>query len=389
MTKPIYADYAAHAPLSAAARDTLTRCLAMDETCGNPSSLHPYGETAAAILANARQTIADWCGVPAHRLFFTSGGTESDYVGIYALAHTAVGRRTIVRSAVEHPAVSAACDCLAREGFAVRIAPVDENGVVTVASVASVWTEDTGLCTVLAAQNETGVVMPIAALADFAHSHDAYFFTDAVSFAPYRSPHALAPYVDGLSVAAHKCGGPLGVGALYLRDVPGLRSPISGGGQESGMRGGTESFPLAAAFAAAVSERTDARAWECAGRRMEETLRARFPTMRIPGEAAERVGGIHCLVFPALAARGVTGENLALSLAMVGLYASPGAACHSGSDEPSATLRAMGYPPETARAMIRLSFGHGVPETEYERSAEVIGACVERMLTVSEMDGVL
>ena len=130
-------------------------------------------------------------------------------------------------------------------------------------------------------------------------------------------------------------------------------------------------------------------AWECAGRRMEETLRARFPTMQIPGEAAERVGGIHCLVFPALAARGVTGENLALSLAMAGLYASPGAACHSGSDEPSATLHAMGYPPETARAMIRLSFGHGVPETEYERAAEVIGACVERMLTVSEMDGVL
>lgn len=389
--KPIYADYAAHAPLSAAARDTLLRLTAMDDACANPSSLHPYGERAAGILSHARQTLADWCGISPARLFFTSGGTESDYIGICALAHAAADRgyRTIVRSAVEHPAVSAVCDSLAREGFAVRIAPVDENGVITVDALASVWTPDTGLCTVMAAQNETGVVMPVAELAAFAHERDAYFFTDAVAFAPYRSLHTLASCADGFSVAGHKCGGPLGIGALYLRDIPGLRSPITGGGQESGMRGGTESFPLAAAFAASAAAMPDMTALYAAGARLEDTLRARFPDMVIPGETAERVGGVHCLVFPTLAARGVTGENLALSLAMAGLYASPGAACHSGRDEPSETLVAMGYLPEIARGMIRLSFGHGTSAAEIACAAEVIAACVERMLSMSARGTVL
>lgn len=378
----IYADYAAHAPLSHAAREALRRFLDTEEVCGNPSSLHGPGERAARILSDARKGIADWCGVRPHRLYFTSGGTESDYIGLYALAHAGArrGKRTIVRSAVEHPAVFAACDSLAQEGFSIRIAPVNENGVVPVEALMSVWTADTGLCTVMAAQNETGVVMPVAELASFAHAQKAYFFTDAVAFAPYRDLHTIASYVDGFSVAGHKCGGPLGIGVLYLRENDGLASPITGGGQESGMRGGTESFPLAAAFAAAVADMADHTAIDEAGRQMEETLRMYIPDICIPGGHTERVGGVHCLVFPSLAARGVTGENLTLSLAMAGLCVSAGAACHSGSTEPSQTLIGMGYPADTARTMIRLSFGHGTTAAEVDQAGKLVASCVRRML---------
>lgn len=377
----IYADYAAHAPLCTAARDTLFRLLADDGSYGNPSSLHPFGERAAAVLSDARRALAVWCGVLCEEIYFTSGGTESDYIALHTLAHAAAerGKRTIVRSAAEHPAVVAACDTLAREGFSIRVAPPAKNGTVTVDSVASVWTADTGLCTVLAAQNETGVVMPIGALADFAHAHDAYFFTDAVAYVPHRTPAAITPCVDGLAAAAHKCGGPLGIGLLYLRGDLAQYSPITGGGQESGVRGGTESFPLAAAFASAVSERRDLSAVYESGRRLEERLRAAIPDLLLPGETAERIGGIHCLVFPSLAARGVTGENLALSLAMAGLAVSPGAACHSGSTEPSAVLLAMGYPPELARTMIRLSFGSGNTAAEVERAAALLEHHVRRL----------
>lgn len=377
----IYADYAAHAPLSPAARDALRRLLDDDERCGNPSALHPFGEHAAAVLSDARNTLAAWCGISPAETYFTSGGTEADYIALHALAHGAAerGERTIVRSAAEHPAVIAACDELAREGFRIRVAPVDRDGAVTVDSVASVWTADTGLCTVLAAQNETGVAMPIRALAAFAHAHGAYFFTDAVAYAPHRSPAALSPWVDGFAVAAHKCGGPLGIGLLYLRGEAARYSPITGGGQESGVRGGTESFPLAAAFAAAVSDRRDLAAVYEGGRRLEEGLRAAIPDLVLVGERAERIGATHCLLFPSLAARGVTGENLTLSLAMTGLAAAPGAACHSGSTEPSAVLLAMGYPPSLARTMLRLSFGRGSTAAEVERAGELIVAQTRRL----------
>ncbi len=378
----IYADYAAHAPLSPAARDTLRHLLDTDETIGNPSSLHPFGERAAAILSDARHVLAAWCGISPEDTYFTSGGTESDYIAIHTLAHAAAerGKRTIVRSAAEHPAVVAACDALVREGFSIRVAPVGPNGTVTADAIASVWTADTGLCTTMAAQNEIGTVMPIRALAAFAHAHDAYFFTDAVAYAPHRDPAALAPYVDGFAVAAHKCGGPLGIGLLYLRGDLARYSPITGGGQESGMRGGTESFPLAAAFASAVKDRRKFTTVYESGTRLENTLHDAIQDLVIPGEAAERIGATHCLVFPSLARRGVTGENLALSLTMAGLAASPGAACHSGSTEPSAVLLSMGYPPEIARTMLRLSFGQGNTAADVERAAEIVMNQVHRLL---------
>lgn len=380
----IYADYAAHAPLCAAARDTLRRLLDADATCGNPSSLHPFGERAAAILSDARRSVAAWCAVSPSEAYFTSGGTESDYIGIHALAHAAAerGKRTIVRSAAEHPAVIAACDALVREGFTVRVAPVEKGGIVSVDSIQSVWTADAGLCTVLAAQNETGVVMPVDALADFAHAHAAYFFTDAVAYAPHRTPAALAPHVDGFSVAAHKCGGPLGIGFLYLRGDFARYAPITGGGQEGGMRGGTEAFPLAAAFAAAVTERFDLSAVYEGGRQLEKRLHDAIPNLILPGETVERVGATHCLLFPALASCGVTGENLTLSLAMAGLAVSPGAACHSGSGKPSSVLLAMGYSPDMAKTMIRLSFGWASTVAEMERAAELLTSHVRRLTTI-------
>lgn len=370
----IYADYAAHAPLSDAARDTAAAFLSADMLYGNPSSSHTYGERAAAVLDEARHTIAQWMGTPPAETYFTSGGTESSYIGITALANGAAarGKHTILLSAAEHPAVRETCAGLAAHGFRIVTVPLNENGAVTPAALDAAWTADTGLCCIMAAQNETGVVMPVVSLARFAHDRGAAFFTDAVAFAPYRPLQEIALSVDGMSVAAHKCGGPLGVGALYLHRAACGACPITGGGQESGVRGGTESFPLAAVFAAAVREAYDLGAVYEAGRHMESYLREMLPDMVIPGAETDRTGGVHCLVFPSLAPLGVTGENLALSLDVDGIAVSTGAACHSGSTEPSRTLLAMGYAPEIARTMIRLSFGRGSTPEEIGRAAALV-----------------
>lgn len=370
----IYADYAAHAPLSPAARDALAEYLNGEMQWGNPSSLHICGRRAAAVLEQARKHVAEWLGASPRDVIFTSGGTEADYIGITALVNGAAarGKHTILYSAVEHPAVTQVCAQLSSRGFRTMEIPVDANGIATAEALATVWNDDVGLVCVMAAQNETGVIEPIPALAQYVHAHGAFLFTDAIAYAPHRRPALLTPYADGLSVAGHKCGGPVGVGALYLRREAAGAFPMVGGGQENGRRGGTEGVPLCAAFAAAVSAATDTapiRAEECA---LEEAVLAAVPDAVIIGAAAERIEGIHAMVFPHLASRGVTGENLALSLDMDGLAVSPGSACHSGSMEPSGVLRAMGMSPELAGTMLRLSFGSGSTAAEIREATAIL-----------------
>jgi cysteine desulfurase len=358
MTERAYLDWNATAPLRPAARDAIAAAL---ELVGNPSSVHGEGRAARALIEAARGDVAALVGADARNVVFTSGGTEANAL---ALSPT-LGQRLLV-SAIEHPSVLAggrfAPDAIA------RIA-VDADGIVDLAALeAELDKGPRALVSIMAANNETGVVQPVAAAAAIVHRHGGLLHVDAVQAAGRMPIDINALGADLLTLSAHKIGGAKGVGALIVRDDTIHVDPlIRGGGQERGSRAGTENVAAIAAFGAASADvrdkLTDEAAQMAAQRaKLEAGILAATPDAVIFGSAVERLPNTTLVAVP-----GAKAETLVIAFDLDGVAVSSGAACSSGKVAPSHVLAAMGVEGALARSAIRVSLGPTTAEAEIER----------------------
>jgi len=368
MTERVYLDWNATAPLRPEARQAMLDALAC---AGNPSSVHAEGRAARAIVEWARQSIAQLAGSGAGGVVFTSGGTEANAL---ALAPELDGRRfdRLLVSAVEHPSV------LAGGRFpldAVERISVDGEGRVDLAALTARLAMLAGngqrvLVSIMAANNETGVLQPVMEAARIAHEAGAMLHVDAVQ-AFGRMPLSFSALnADMMTVSAHKIGGPKGVGALILR--PGLRpfALMAGGGQEQGRRAGTENVAGIAGFgaaAAACARDMAVQAPRLAALRvkLEDAVRVATPDVVIFGASAERIANTTLLGRP-----GMRAETAVIAFDLEGIAVSSGAACSSGKVQPSHVLSAMGVAPDLARGAIRVSTGPNTTESDVARFLE-------------------
>lgn len=336
---------------------------------GNPSSSHELGESAAAALAAARTAVAARFGCRPSEVVFTSGGTEADNLAIKGIALAVPRGRHLVVSAIEHEAVLASCDYLARHhGFEVTVVPVDREGLVDAAQLASSLRPDTTLVSIMLANNEVGTIQPVAELARLARAVGARFHTDAVQAAGSIEVNLGALGVDALSVSAHKLGAPKGIGALLLRSGVPVEPLMHGGGQERGRRSGTENVAGAVGFAAALASARPSASVQLRDAFIRQVLEA-VPGTLLTGSDRQRLPGHASFCFP-----GTSGEAILLELGRRSIVCSSGSACAAGSDEPSPVLLAMGYAPEVAQTAVRFSWD---ADTTPEQLRDVVRALVE------------
>ena len=365
----IYLDHNATTPVAAEVADAMEPYLR--EHFANPSSDHVLGRRAWRAVEEARGQVAVLIGATADEIVFTSGGTESNNLAIFGVAAAAAPtRRRIVTSNVEHPATTSPCGRLEADGWAVARVPVTAAGTLDPNAFAGQLSTDVALATVMLAQNETGALMPIAAIAALARGVGAVVHTDAAQ-AIGKTPVSVDDLgVDLLSIAAHKCYGPKGVGALYVRRGTPLSPLVVGAGQEGGLRPGTENVAGivglgAAALLAMEHLTTDAARIAQLRDELWTALSARVDGIRrhTPDDAS--LANTLLVTFP-----GVLGADVLARVPQ--LAASTGSACHTGEHTPNATLLAMGNSPEVASGAVRLSLGRGTTRAEIEAAAELL-----------------
>ena len=344
------------------------------ETPANPSSSHRHGQRARAATETARAQVAALVGEHAE-VIFTSGGTEADNQAVWGLLGWPPAGHLVV-SVVEHPAILEPVEALRSLGVETTLVPVDERGCVDPADVVAALRADTRLVSLMAANNEVGTLQPVAAVTAAAHERGIPVHCDAVQAAAWFDlPKALGD-VDLVTLAAHKIGGPPGIGALALRDGRNLQPLVRGGGQQRGRRGGTEPTPLIVGFGAACARASARRAMECERiealtHRLEELLQGRVSGLR---RTVPRGGclpnTLHLLVDDC------PGDRLVARLDLDGVAASAGSACASGVRHSSHVLAAMGIPPATQAGALRLSLGYGTSEQDVDRAAAIVAGAV-------------
>jgi cysteine desulfurase len=374
----IYFDHNATTPLDPTALDRMLPFLG--ERYGNPSSVHSAGQAARHAVDDAREAVATLIGAQPKEITFTSGGTEADNLAIRGAFRAALnGRRAIVTTAVEHPAVLDTVRALGREGVDVREVPVDSSGNLSWEHLDRAIVADTALVSVMWANNETGVIFPVERIGALCRERGVTFHVDAVQAAGKLPIDVARAPIDLLSLSAHKIGGPKGAGALWIRRGLSLSATQTGGHQERGRRGGTENVAAVAGFGAAAESARSRREEE--QRRvtalrdaLESRLLAAIPDMLIAGSGGERVGNTCCACF-----RDVEAEALLMALDLDGLCVSSGSACTAGSLEPSHVIRAMGIAAEYAHGAIRFSLGSGNTADEVTRAAELVRESVSRL----------
>ena len=341
---------------------------------GNASSIHKEGQTARRRIEDARESIALLIGATAREIVFTSGGTESNNAAIFG-AVAGRDRHHIVTTAIEHPSVLEPVAELERRGHAVTIIPPPPSGEVPAAAVIAALRDDTRLVAMMLANNETGVVQPVAEVAHACRERGIHLHCDAVQAAGKIGVDAGALGADTLALSAHKLHAPKGIGALYVRTGLVLDRHLFGGAQERRRRAGTENVPLAAAFgvAAEIARRDGYRDRIRALRdRLEKALGATIE-VTINGAEAARVPNTSSVTF-----RDADAEGIVIGLDLSGVAVSTGAACSSGRVEPSHVLLAMGLSADEARSTIRFSLSRFTTEEEIERTVELVREIVPR-----------
>ena len=380
----IYADHAATTRMSQTAIDAMLPY--MSQCYGNPSSLHTVGQKANEALTQARERIAACLGCDAREITFTSGGSEADNQAIISAARLGEkkGKKHIISTAFEHHAVLHTLKKLEKEGFAVTLLDVHENGMVSAQQVEAAIRPDTCLVTVKFANNEIGSVQPIAEIGAVCRSKGVLFHTDAVQAAGHLHIDVVSQQIDMLSLSAHKFHGPKGCGVLYARKGIRLTNLIEGGAQERGKRAGTENIPGIMGMAAALEEAC-AHIDENAARLipLRDKLIAglsAIPHSALNGDPVNRLPSNVNFCF-----EGIEGESLLLLLDDKGICASSGSACTSGSLDPSHVLLAIGRVHDVAHGSLRLSLGEDITEEEIDyliRSVTEVVAYLRRMSPV-------
>ena len=373
----IYLDHNASTPVRPEVRDAMAVSLA--EHHANPSSLHRDGQRARAAIEAARERIAALVHAAPDEVAFVSGGTEGDHAGLIGLALAGEPRgRRIAISAIEHHAIHGAAGVLARLGFAVEHLPAGHDGRVETPSIGTL-PPDTSTVALMLANNETGVLQPVAEAAALARSRGIRLHCDAVQAAGKVAIDVAALGADTLVISAHKLGGPKGIGALVVRRGTPWEPLFRGSGHERGRRGGTENvagivgFGVAAELAARELDAEPTRLLALRGR-LEDVLHAAAPDVVIHGAAAGPAARLPNTVnasFP-----GARSDFLLMALDARGIEVSAGAACASGAVEPSPVLSAMGVPREIAVAALRFSLGRTTTAADLDALADVLPAAV-------------
>jgi len=377
---PIYLDYNASTPLLPEVLDAMLPYLR--ERFGNPSSAHVYGQRLREAVTRARRQVAALIGADGEEIVFTSGGTESNNLAIRGVAEARSDRRFIVTSAIEHPATARPCEWLEAHGWRVTRLPVDAGGRVRVAEARAALAPGAALLTVMHANNETGVLQPVAELAALAHDSGALVHTDAAQSVGKVTVRVRELDVDLLSIAGHKLYAPKGVGALYVRRGTPLAPFLLGSAAEHGLRPGTENVAsivgLGAACEAAtrdlaeVSKRVSALRDE-----LWQRLTAEIPGLALNGQPEPRLPNTLNARFP-----GVSGAELLGGAPEVA--ASTGSACHAGSGSASGAILAMGVPPAEAIGSVRLSLGRDTTAQEIATAAAALTRSWRRLVRREE-----
>lgn len=349
----IYLDHNATTPLLPEVVEAMLPYLMTEH--GNPSSTHPAGQRARSAVETARARVAALLGCNDDEVFFTSGGTEANNLAIRGVAEAATGRTHFVTSVVEHPATTNPCRYLERNGLGIEWLPVDESGRVQVDVAGGRISESTALVTVMHANNETGTMQPIGALAELARRRGALVHTDAAQTLGKVSVDVRELGVDLLSVAGHKLNAPKGVGALYVRRGTPIRPLLLGAGHERGLRPGTENVASIVALGVACEAARTTLATRTARLvelrdRLWTALQAAIPDIALNGDPARRLPNTSSVRFP-----GARGSDVLAATPEVA--ASTGSACHEGHETPSGVLSAMGLAAEDALRTVRLSVG--------------------------------
>lgn len=345
---------------------------------GNVSSAHRIGQQAHGAVEKSRETIADILNCTPDEIIFTSGGSESDN-----LAVRGVGGRHFITTPIEHSAIGKTiCQLAEKQGAEYTLLPVDDTGKVYPQDLREIIRRDTGLVSVMYANNEVGTVQPIAELAAVAHERCVLFHTDAVQAAGQLPLDVRALDVDLLSLSAHKFYGPKGIGALYVRKGVKLSASQTGGGQEFGYRAGTHATPLIVGLAKALElayAEYDTRVAHYQGLRdrlIRHVLNA-VPGAILTGHPTDRLASHASFIF-----EGIHGQFLIDALDSQGIAASGASACKAGSHAPSSVLLALGYSPELASASLRLTVGVQTTPAEIDEAVGAILQCVGQLSRV-------
>ena len=385
MNRMIYADNAATTRLLPQVLDKMMPFLT--EEYGNPSSLYSFAQTSAVAIREARATIASCLGCQSDEVYITSGGSEADNWAIKMGAAFAAkkGKKHIISTVFEHHAVLHTLDALKQQGFEITLLPVYDNGIVRVEDVKAALRPDTALVTVMFANNEIGTIQPIADIGALCRENGVLFHTDAVQAVGHVAVDFAALNVDMLSLSAHKFHGPKGIGACIIRK--GLRLPnlIDGGAQERGRRAGTENTAGIVGMAEALKIACDGMSTVgpmlCEKRdRLIRELLAAVPRSRLNGDAEKRLPGNVNISF-----EGIEGESLLLMLDFKGICASAGAACTSGSLDPSHVLLSIGLKHEVAHGSLRLSLGEDMTDDDITYMISEIPVVVNRLRDMSPL----
>jgi cysteine desulfurase len=369
MNATIYLDHNATTPVLPEVRDAMLPYLT--ERFGNPSSSHAFGRAAREAVERARRQVAALLSCAPEEIVFTSGGTEANNLAIRGVAEARPERRHVVTSAIEHPAVAAPCAWLESHGWRVTRLGVDAEGRIRPEDVAAALDDATGLVSVMHANNETGVVQPVAAIAEAARSSGAVSHTDAAQSVGKIAVDVTRLGVDLLSVAGHKLYAPKGVGALYVRPGTPIRPLVLGAGHERGLRPGTENVASIVGLGAACERARADLVQE--GARLQrlrldlwERLRAAVPGLALNGHPTDRLPNTLSVRFPKVSG------NAVLAAAPV-VAASTGSACHEGIDAAPGVIVAMGVPETEALGTVRLSLGRATTLEEIEVAARALG----------------
>lgn len=382
MAGAIYFDNNASTPLAAEVAEAMRP--ALEGQLGNASSIHARGQAAKAAMEQAREQVAALIGAAAAEITFTSGGTESDNLGIrgvigeWHMAHAGAALPHLVTTRIEHHAVLNVFEDLERAGYPVTYVRPNSSGVVEAEAVAAALRPETALVSVMMANNETGVLQPIAEIAAKVHATAATFHVDAIQAAG-KVPIAVAePGCDLLSLSGHKLHGPSGIGALWVRRGVRLQPMLLGGRHERGRRAGSENLLGIVGMGAAAELARKSLSGEAARLgglrdRLEQGVLAAVADCHVTGTNAPRVPNTSNLQF-----EGIEGEALVIALDLHGFCCSTGAACTSGTIEPSHVLLAMGCTRAQARSCLRFSLGRQNTSAEVEALLEVLPGLVNR-----------
>lgn len=383
--RKVYLDHSATTPLAAEVYEAMKPFL--QERYGNPNSLHSWGREARKAVDEGRASIARLINAEPREIIITGGGSEADNLAIKGTAFALQGRgRHIITSAIEHHAVIDTCKWLEKQGFELTVLPVDETGMVSIADLDAAIREETILVTIMYANNEVGTIQPVREIVRTARAKGVRVHLDGVQAVGHIPVDVKDLDVDLLTLSAHKMYGPKGVGALYVKRGVKLAPLVHGGGQEFGLRSGTENTAGIVGFGAAA---------ELANRRLEEGaveeesrlkdllingITEKIPNAHITGHPVKRLPFHASVCFDY-----IEGESMLLRLDAAGIGASSGSACTSGSLEPSHVLLAMGIPHELAHGSLRLTLGKDTTEEDILYVLEVLPKVVSDLRALSPL----